>query len=148
MQELYDDMIPGITEHQAHYAREVADRLDGGADMVISPVARNREGVEAAVRQLAASEVDGIMIVMLTYGPAMRTVRALAENRLPLLLANIQPERAVTAEWDMDDLTYNQGIHGAQDQANTLVRGAIPFSVITADWRSEEFATEFEAWAR
>ena len=39
---------------------------------------------------------------------------------MPLLLANIQPERAVTADWNMDDLTYNQGIHGAQDQANAL----------------------------
>ena len=27
MQELYDDMIPGITEHQAAYARDVAERL-------------------------------------------------------------------------------------------------------------------------
>ena len=63
---------------------------------------------------------------MLTYGPAMRTVRALLETPVPLLLANIQPERAVTAEWDMADLTYNQGIHGAQDQANALVRAGDP----------------------
>ena len=41
---------------------------------------------------------------------------------MPLLLANIQPERSITAAWDMADLTYNQGIHGAQDQANALVR--------------------------
>ena len=27
MQELYDDMIPGITEHQARYAARVAQRL-------------------------------------------------------------------------------------------------------------------------
>ena len=33
---------------------------------------------------------------MLTYGPAMRTVRALTDAPVPLLLANIQPERAVT----------------------------------------------------
>ena len=59
---------------------------------------------------------------------------------MPLLLANIQPERSITADWDMDDLTYNQGIHGAQDQANALVRAGIPFSVITGDWRSEQFA--------
>ena len=76
---------------------------------------------------------------MLTYGPAMRTVRALLEAPVPLLLANIQPERAVTADWDMADLTYNQGIHGAQDQANALVRAGIPFSVITGDWQSDEF---------
>jgi L-arabinose isomerase len=92
--------------------------------------------------------VDGIAIVMLTYGPAMRTVRALADCRVPLLLANIQPERSVTAAWDMADLTYNQGIHGAQDQANALVRSGKPFSVLTGDWRSERFARAFEDWAR
>ena len=85
---------------------------------------------------------------MLTYGPAMRTVRALLDNRLPVLLANIQPERSVTAAWDMADLTYNQGIHGAQDQANALVRTGVPFSVLTGDWQSPEFAAAFEAWAR
>ena len=78
---------------------------------------------------------------MLTYGPAMRTVRALMDAPVPLMLANIQPERAVTAAWDMADLTYNQGIHGAQDQANALVRTGKPFSVITGDWRSDEFAS-------
>ena len=110
--------------------------------------ARNREDVERSSRELVAAGVDGIAIVMLTYGPAMRTVRALIETPVPLLLANIQPERSVTADWNMDDLTYNQGIHGAQDQANALVRGGVPFSVITGDWRSEEFARAFEDWAR
>jgi L-arabinose isomerase len=78
----------------------------------------------------------------------MRTVRALREAPVPVLLANIQPERSVTAEWDMADLTYNQGIHGAQDQANALVRAEIPFAVITGDWRSDEFERDFEDWAR
>ena len=95
-----------------------------------------------------AAGVDGIAIVMLTYGPAMRTVRALLDTPVPLMLANIQPERSITADWDMADLTYNQGIHGAQDQANALVRAGVPFSVITGDWRSAEFARAFEDWAR
>ena len=148
MQELYDDMIPGITEHQARYAESVAQRLDGVADVQFTRPARNREDVEAIVRELVAGDVDGIAIVMLTYGPAMRTVRALKQAPVPLLLANIQPEGSVTAEWDMADLTYNQGIHGAQDQANALVRIGEPFSVITGDWRSAEFERAFENWAR
>ncbi|MBV9944891.1 MAG: hypothetical protein JO262_22390, partial [Solirubrobacterales bacterium] len=148
MQELYDDMIPGITEHQGRYAESVAQRLDGVADVHFTRPARNREDVEAIVRELVAGDVDGITIVMLTYGPAMRTVRALMQTPVPLLLANIQPERSVTAEWDMADLTYNQGIHGAQDQANALVRIGEPFSVITGDWRSPEFERAFENWAR
>jgi L-arabinose isomerase len=148
MQELYDDMIPGITEHQAAYARQVAELLSSVAEVSFGRPARNRDDVEALVRGLVGSGVDGIAIVMLTYGPAMRTVRAMLEARVPLLLANIQPEPAVTADWDMNDLTYNQGIHGAQDQANALVRAEIPFSVITGDWRSPEFERSFEDWAR
>jgi L-arabinose isomerase len=148
MQELYDDMIPGITDHQAAYAGRVAERLSGVAEMTFTRPARNRGDVEAVARELTAAGVDGIMIVMLTYGPAMRTVRALMDTPLPLLLANIQPERAVTAAWDMSDLTYNQGIHGAQDQANALVRAGVPFSVITGEWQSDEFAAAFEDWAR
>jgi L-arabinose isomerase len=148
MQELYDEMIPGITEHQAAYAGQVAEVLSSVAEVSFSRAARNRHDVEALAREFVTSGVDGIAIVMLTYGPAMRTVRALLEAPVPLMLANIQPEAGVTAEWDMADLTYNQGIHGAQDQANALVRAGIPFSVITGDWRSPEFARSFEDWAR
>jgi L-arabinose isomerase len=147
MQELYDDMIPGITDHQAQYARSVASRLSEQAEVVFTRPARNRDDVEAITRELVADRVDGIMIVMLTYGPALRTVRALLEVPVPLLLANIQPERSVTESWDMDDLTYNQGIHGAQDQANALLRAGIPFSVITGDWRADRFAESFAEWA-
>jgi L-arabinose isomerase len=148
MQELYDDMIPGITERQADYAAAVAERLAGVAEVRFTRPARNREDVEAIARELVAADVDGIAIVMLTYSPAMRTVRAMLETHVPLLLANIQPERSITAAWDMADLTYNQGIHGAQDQANALVRSDLPFSVITGDWRSDRFVGAVEDWAR
>jgi L-arabinose isomerase len=148
MQELYDDMIPGITEHQARYARDVSERLKGAAEVVFTRPARNREDIEAVTHELSGQGVDGIAIVMLTYGPAMRSVRALTETPLPLALLNIQPQRSVTPDWDMDSLTYNQGIHGAQDQANALVRAAIPFSVITGDWHSERFERAFADWAR
>jgi L-arabinose isomerase len=148
MQELYDEMIPGITDHQAVFAERVRDQLADVAEVVFLRPARNRDDVEAVLRELQGQGVDGIAIVMLTYGPAMRTVRALLETPLPVLLANIQPERSVTEAWDMDDLTYNQGIHGAQDQANALVRIGAPFSVLTGDWQSPEFVRAFESWAR
>jgi len=148
MQELYDEMIPRITEHQAQFAQELCARLDPVAEVVFTRPARNRADVEEIVRDLNSHELDGIMIVMLTYGPAMRTLRALQENPLPLLLANIQPEPVVTAEWTMDDLTYNQGIHGAQDQSNALLRAGIPYSVITEEWHSAQFLSAFESWAR
>jgi L-arabinose isomerase len=147
MQELYDEMLPGITERQAQYANAVAKRLSEVAEIVFTAPARNREDVERTVHELLEQDVHGIAIVMLTYGPALRTVRALLETPVPLALLNIQPEPSVTAEWDMADLTYNQGIHGAQDQANALVRAGIPFSVMTGDWHGPGLGRDFADWA-
>jgi L-arabinose isomerase len=148
MQSLYDDMVPGIVERQAAYAREVGEALSSVADVVVAPPSKERDQIEAAMKSLEAEDLDGLLVVMLTYGPAMRVARVLRETRLPICLANIQPVANVTAEWDMADLTYNQGIHGAQDTANAMVRAGRSFHVITDDWRSESFAESVGIWAR
>jgi L-arabinose isomerase len=147
MQELYDDMLPGITERQGRYAQKIADRLSDVVDVTFEAPARTRAGIERQVRRFNDKGLDGIMIVMLTYGPAMRTVRALSENQLPVMLANVQPERTITEEWDMADLTYNQGVHGAQDLANTLLRLGIDAPIISEDWRADRFKEFVADWA-
>jgi L-arabinose isomerase len=148
MQELYDEMLPGITERQAGYAADLAGALSGVADVTVASPARNRADIERTVRELEAEDLDGLLVVMLTYGPGMRVVRALLQTRLPICLANVQPVAEVTAEWDMADLTYNQGVHGAQDTANAMVRAGVPFHVITDDWRADSFRDEVDRWAR
>jgi L-arabinose isomerase len=148
MQDLYDEMIPGIAERQAGYAAELAARLAGVAECVPGPPVKYREDAERVMREFEGAGLDGVLVVMLTYGPAMRVARLLAESRLPVCLANIQPEPAVTAAWDMADMTYNQGVHGAQDTANAMVRAGRRFSVLTDDWRSESFRADVGRWAR
>jgi L-arabinose isomerase len=147
MQELYDDMLPGITERQGRYAQKIADRLGDVVDVTFEEPARNRADIERQVQRFNDEELDGIILVMLTYGPAMRTVRALSENRLPVMLANVQPEQSITRDWDMADLTYNQGVHGAQDLANTLLRLGIDAPVISEDWRTDRFKEFVADWA-
>jgi L-arabinose isomerase len=146
MQELYDEMLPGITERQGAYAEAIGSRLSAVADVHVAPPARNRADIDRTVHEFAG--LDGLLVVMLTYGPAMRVARALADSRLPVCLANVQPEPEVTAAWDMADLTYNQGIHGAQDTANAMVRAGRPFHVVTEDWRAPGFTRAVGAWAR
>jgi L-arabinose isomerase len=148
MQALYDHMIPGITDRQAGYAQEIADHLGGAAEFVVGPPVKSREDAERVMRDFENADLDGVLVVMLTYGPAMRVARLFNENHLPVCLANIQPEPNVTPEWDMADMTYNQGIHGAQDTANAMVRAGRAFHVITDDWRSQSFRTRFDRWAR
>ena len=147
MQELYDESYPDITQRQGDYARQIIAALGDGLEVSFPGPARNRADIEDRVRQFNADGLDGILIVMLTYGPALRTVRALSENRLSVMLANTQPLPTVTDDWDMSHLTFNQGVHGAQDMANTLVRLGVPFPVISEDWRSDAFREFVLDWA-
>ena len=117
-------------------------------EFIPSKAIKYREDAERAMREFENADLDGVMVVMLTYGPAMRVARLLAESRLPVLLANIQPEPNVTPAWDMADMTYNQGVHGAQDTANAMVRAGKRFAVLTDDWKSEQFRADVGRWAR
>jgi L-arabinose isomerase len=148
MQDLYDEMIPGIAQRQEGYAAELAAQLADVAEFIPSKAIKYREDAEAAMRSFEDQDLDGVLVVMLTYGPAMRVARLLAESRLPVCLANIQPEPSVTPAWDMADMTYNQGVHGAQDTANAMVRAGKRFSVLTDDWKSPSFAADVGVWAR
>jgi L-arabinose isomerase len=148
MQDLYDEMIPGIARRQEGYAGEIAAHLADVAEFIPSKPIKYREDAERAMREFENAGLDGVMVVMLTYGPAMRVARLLAESRLPILMANIQPEPSVTPAWDMADMTYNQGVHGAQDTANAMVRAGRRFSVLTDDWRSDGFRADVGRWAR
>src|SRR5579875_1799867 len=148
MQDLYDDMIPGIARRQEGYAAELAAHLSEVAEFTPSKAIKYREDAERAMREFEDAGLDGVLVVMLTYGPAMRVARLLAGSRLPVCLANIQPEPAVTPAWDMADMTYNQGVHGAQDTANAMVRAGRRFAVLTDDWRSDSFRDDIGRWAR
>ncbi len=148
MQDLYDDMIPGIAQRQEGYAAELAAHLADVGEFIPSKAIKYREDAVRAMREFENADLDGVMVVMLTYGPAMRVARLLAESRLPVLMANIQPEPNVTPAWDMDDMTYNQGVHGAQDTANAMVRAGKRFAVLTDDWKSEQFQADVGRFAR
>src|SRR5580698_5621166 len=148
MQDLYDDMIPGIAQRQEGYADELAAHLSDVGEFIPSKPIKYRADAERAMREFEDSDLDGVLVVMLTCGPAMRVARLLSESRLPICLANIQPEPDVTPAWDMDDMTYNQGVHGAQDTANAMVRAGRRFSVLTDDWKADSFKVSVDRWAR
>ncbi len=140
MQELYDTMYPDITQRQEDYAKQIIGQFDGDVEFFFPKAARNRQDIEEIVNMFNHDDtIEAIMIVMLTYGPGLRIVNAFKNNKLPVLLANIQPLPVIDESWDMSHLTFNQGIHGAQDTANALVHLKVPFSVITDDWQQQSF---------
>src|SRR5690348_2856047 len=148
MQDLYDDMIPGIAQRQAGYAAELAAQLADVGEFIPAEPIKYREDAQRVMGEFESAGLDGVLVVMLTYGPAMRVARLLSESRLPICLANIQPDPNVTPAWDMADMTYNQGVHGAQDTANAMVRAGRRFHVLTDDWKSDSFRADVGRWAR
>ena len=140
MQGLYDAFMPEVTGRQEKFARDVMARLEPGIDIEFLGAVKTREQAESQMTYFNKEGYDGIIMVNLVYGPGVNLVRALQNNRLPLLLANIQPVPEVTTDWNMNDLTYNQGIHGMQDTANTVLRTmGDNFTVVTEDWKSQDF---------
>ena len=58
MQELYDDMLPGITERQGRYLADVAAALEGVAEMrgrAAGPQPRRRRAQRARARERRTS---------------------------------------------------------------------------------------------
>jgi L-arabinose isomerase len=87
------------------------------------------------------------MVINTMYSPGLRIVQAFKKNNLPVLLANIQPLPSVTDQWNWSLLTTNQGIHGAQDTSNMLMRLGYNHAIITEDWESDAFHDYFENWS-
>ncbi len=146
MTEGYEDVFPGIIERQTKYAHEIVEKLSPAVDVLFSGPGLNRSSIEKIVKEYNAADVDGILIVLLAYSQGAYLVRALQDNRVPIALAVVQPDQVVEDEWQELDLTVNQGIHGAQDNANAIVRSGIAcqfFAGNRHEQRFVDFAVDF-----
>ena len=148
MQGLYDESYPDIACRQKKFVLRVLRRLGNIADFHFSGPVKNRKEIENVVSEFNSSSLDGIIMIMLTYSPGLLLTKALSNNNLPLLLANIQPESKVSNNWDMSYLTFNQGVHGAQDTANIIGKLGINIEVISDDWQSENFKNFVFSWSK
>ena len=147
----YEPIFPGITARQEAYARELCASLQGVADVHFPGAAKNRREIEDTVRDMNAKGLDGILIVLLAYSQGAWLLHALQDNRLPIALAVVQPDHSVGDDWEELDLTVNQGIHGAQDNANTIVRAGLKCQFFAGDRRGQrfkDFVADFAAAAR
>ncbi len=139
MLEDYLPLFDGIERAQEHYVRRMLDRFRSIADFCFPHVAKNRGEIERLVREFNADQLDGILILLLTYAQGMYLVHAMQENNLPLALALVQPEQSVRTDFTEWDYTVNQGIHGSQDVMNCLLRAGIRCEVFAGNREEPDF---------
>lgn len=147
MHGLYDEDQPELPREQEIWARRVVEQLKNVAEIDFPGAAKDRGLIEKFVKQFNTKEYDGIMVVNLLYGPGMRVLQAFQDNKLPVLVANIQPEPSVTPDWNWKKCTTNQGIHGIQDTSNILMRIGVKPAIITEDWETDAFKSFVNDWA-
>lgn len=140
MLEAYEPLFPGITARQHAYVQEVLTGLEETAEFTFSRIALNRRDIEELTAQYNALELDGILILLLSYSQGQYLVRAMQQNHLPLALALVQPDETVGEEFGELELTVNQGIHGSQDNANCLLRAGIPCAYYAGSRQTGELA--------
>lgn len=144
----YETTFPGILERQASYAHELAATMGTVADVHFDGPGINRKRIEQLVEGYNHDGMDGILIVLLAYSQGGYLVRALENNRLPIALAVVQPDQEVLDDWEELDLTVNQGIHGAQDNANAILRMGVSCEFFAGNRHEKRFVTFVENFGK
>ena len=144
----YEATFPGILARQEAYAMELVDTLSPVADVTFAGAGTNRARIEEIVAQYNNEGLDGMLIVLLAYSQGAYLTRALENNRLPIALAVVQPDQVVGDDWEELDLTVNQGIHGAQDNATVILRSGCPCEFFAGDRTQPEFVSFVEDFAK
>lgn len=144
----YEPIFPGITDRQEKYAKELVSAVSSVADLYFPGAAKNRHEIENTVKKFNEMKLDGILIVLLTYSQGAWLVHALQDNRLPIAMVIVQPDQEVKDDWEELDLTVNQGIHGAQDNSNAIVRSGIKCQYFVGNRLEPRFVDFVEDFAK
>ena len=144
----YEETFPGIMSRQKSYAMELASSLNGIMDVVFERIGGNRNEIREIVKDYNERELDGILIVLLAYSQGAWLLPAIRDNRLPVALAVLQPDDIAENQFVELDLTRNQGIHGAQDNCNVMMRLGIHYQVYAGSRNSERFFRFAEDFGR
>ena len=148
MIEGYEPIFPGIIQNQNEYAKQIVAELTPYADVTFDALATNRKEIEDTVKSYNQKELDGILMVMFAYSHSGWIINAMQQNKLPLALAILQPDEAMLPTFTEYDFTVNQGIHGAQDNANILHRLGVPFQAFAGSRKSDRFKNFFDTFAK
>lgn len=129
MTEGYEDVFPGILDRQMSYGKELAGMFPDEVELIFEEIGRNRERIERITADYQTRQLDGILIVLLAYSQGAWILRAMKDNKLPVAVAVLQTDDVVENDFEELDLTINQGIHGAQDNCNILMRLGMSYQV-------------------
>jgi len=129
-------------------AGEHAARLGESADVTVAAPVHNVDQLRSAMKKFFEADVDGLVVVLLSYSPSLMSAPVLAECDWPILIWDTQVARGIDESFSVDTLILNHGMHGVQDLCNVLLRCKRPFELVVAHADEPAGLARIGDWAR
>ncbi|HUI56990.1 MAG TPA: L-fucose/L-arabinose isomerase family protein [Bryobacteraceae bacterium] len=147
----YWPQFPGLKERLQNYQRMVEERLAGfGVTVISAGLVDSAESARVAGDDLASRQVNLLVCYVGTYATSSQVLPMVQRARVPVLVLNLQPMRALdyertdTAEW-----LANCSTCCVPEISNAFVRARQPFRVVSGTLESDSPAwAEIGRWCR
>jgi len=145
---------PDILDQVADQSRQIAERLDGSAEIPVQvrwlPVVTTTEAIAQVLAEANASdECIGVIAWMHTFSPAKMWIRGLKTLRKPLL--HLHTQFGVELPWqslDMDFMNLNQAAHGDREFGYIQSRLSTPRKTVAGHVSDPNTRRRIGTWAR
>lgn len=146
--ELYEENLPQPMDSLKKFSQKIKLILEKMAEVVYFPLACRKEKMKEAFSVFKKENVDGVILVFLSYSTSLSILPALKKYPLPILIWNTQKIKEITPDFSQEDLLNNHGMHGVQDLCSVLKREGIPFSLITGHFLDEKVQEKVKFWCK
>lgn len=147
--ELYQRKIPDLVKDLSSFSHELKRVVNNFAEVIHIPVVYTKQQMEEAYLKLEKEEIEGIILVFLSYSPSLIITPILKKYRnIPVLLWNTQKLSVIDEKFRAYDTSLNHGMHGIQDTANVLFRENIEFSLVTGHYKNKDILVDIKKWCK
>ncbi|HOJ31514.1 MAG TPA: hypothetical protein PK165_06910 [bacterium] len=146
--QLYKKKIPEFVDNLSEQFTCFIQKCSHFADIIPSEISYTEELVEKSYTKMSQSDVDGIIIIFLSYSPSLIIEPVIKSRKLPVLIWNTQQLYEITGDFSSQDMMNNHGMHGVQDIASVLLRNDVPFTVITGHHSQKDTVQKIEYWCK
>lgn len=140
--ELYRKTIPGTIPKYVAFHETLAGKLSSMGAVVAQGLCYTRQEVEAAVASAEARGAEVLVVVFQSYHPSLNALSALANTRLPLLFWNTQRLSGIGADFSVNDMLENHGMHGVQDLCSCLRGAGRNFGIVSGHYEDKAHLEE------
>ena len=148
MLELYKKSYPQLPEKQKPFIDHLRSNLQQFSDVFVASVCSTSADVRTAIKEFEEDEVDGIVILFISYSTSISALNPLLETTLPLLLFSTAPKSSMAEGMCIEDITLNHGVHGYMDLANVLKRNKRCYRFVSGTMDDSKALESIKVWAK